>query len=309
MLPGSIARKDHVSVCICTYHRNGSLVRLLRNLSIQETKNLFSFSVVVVDNDARGFARETVEGLRAELGLDITYGIEPVRTIPAARNRALRLAHGNYIGIIDDDEFPPPNWLATLYQAIATFQVDGAVGPVFPFFEGKPPDWLVKGRLCDPAVHRTGTLLNWTQCFTGNNLIQRKVFDEHGLCFDESFRTGGSDQDFFRRAMDAGYRFVAVQEAPVYEVIAPSRWTRKYWVKRALVNGYNSRRYAAESGAVRRFALLLKSMVALPIYGLSLPVSACLGQHRFVQCLEKGAYHLSRVAASAGVELWKRRDF
>src|SRR5512139_278065 len=111
----SVSPADHISVCVCTYRRNELLQRLLRSLALQRTGGLFGYSVVVVDNDAGGHARETVARIEAEQLLDITYSIEPERTIPAARNHALRLARGNYIGIIDDDEFPPPHWLLRMY--------------------------------------------------------------------------------------------------------------------------------------------------------------------------------------------------
>ncbi len=301
---------DHISVCICTYRRNELLERLLRNLVVQQTGGLFDVSAVVVDNDAQGFAREPVARLRGELALDCLYAIEPERTIPAARNHALDLARGNYIGIIDDDEFPPPGWLLRMYEGIRTFAVDGALGPVHPFFAQTPPAWLVKSGLCDLPSYRTGTLLHWSQTRTGNVLLKKEVFDKHGLCFDPRFRTGGSDQEFFRQAMARGCRFVAIEEAPVYEAVPPVRWTRKYWIKRALVNGFNAQKYAAGGmSCTRRAALTLKSLMAAPIYALATPVCACLGQHRLMNCLEKGAYHLSRAGASAGIELWSQRDF
>lgn len=305
-----ISTSDHISVCISTYRRNQLLEWLLRNLAVQQTGGLFTFSLVVVDNDAAGSARNTVTRLAAELKLDVTYSIEPERTIPAVRNHALRLARGNYIGIIDDDEFPPPDWLLRMYEGIRTFGVDGALGPVHPFFAQTPPSWLMQSGLCELPSWRTGTLLHWSQTRTGNVLLKKEVFDKHGLAFDPKFKTGGSDQEFFRQAMARGCRFVAVQEAPVYEVVPPTRWTRKYWIKRAMVNGFNAKRYAATGmNWSRRTFLALKSIIAVPAYVLALPVGACLGQHRLIQCLEKGAYHLSRACATVGIELWNRRDF
>jgi succinoglycan biosynthesis protein ExoM len=306
----SVHPDDEISVCVCTYRRNELLERLLRNLALQRTGGLFEYSIVVVDNDAGGHARETVARIQAELRLDVTYSIEPERTIPAARNHALRLARGNYIGIIDDDEFPPPYWLLRMYEGIQTFAVDGVLGPVHPFFVGAPPAWLVKSGICELPVHRTGTLLNWSQTRTGNVLVKKDVFDRHGLSFDPRFRTGGSDQEFFRQAMAWGYRFVAVEEAPVYEVVPPVRWSRKYWIKRALVNGFNARRYASGGMSRARQALLtFKSAVGAAICALALPVCACIGHHRLIICLEKGCYHLSRACASFNLELWKDRDF
>lgn len=248
--------------------------------------------------------------MQAELGLDITYSVEPERTIPAARNHALRLARGNYIGIIDDDEFPFPEWLLRMYDGIQTFAVDGALGPVYPFFVGAPPAWLVKSGMCDAPVYRTGTLLHWSQAFTANVLMKKDVVDNHGLAFDLRFRTGGSDQEFFRQAMARGCRFVAVEQAPVYEVVPPARWTRRYWAKRALVNGFNARRYASLGMSRRRqIVLTLKSAVGTAVYGAALPVCACLGSRRLITCLEKCCYHFSRLCADFGVELRKTRDF
>jgi len=78
------------------------------------------------------------------------------------------------------------------------------MGPFLLFFDQPPPAWLIKARLCGFPVRRTGTLFRWTKTRTGNVLLKREVFERRGLRFDERFRTGGSDQDFFRRAMTLG---------------------------------------------------------------------------------------------------------
>jgi len=302
--------KDHISVCICTFRRNQMLARLLRNLKLQESGGLFDFSVIVVDNDAAGPARETVTRMKADLGLDIEYGIEPEQTIPAARNHALRLARGNYIGIIDDDEFPPQHWLITMYRAIKAFDVDGALGPVFPFFEQQPPAWLLKGRFCERQVLRTGTLLEWSQTRTGNVLLKKEVFDKHQIRFDLKCKTCGSDRLFFKRAMQAGYRFVAVEEAPVYETVPPERWTRSYYLRRALIHGgYAHKNIEDELRGSPRWTVPLRSSTALIAYTIALPFSAFLGNHLLVKCLEGGGYHLSRLLSMLGIELVKQRDF
>ena len=302
--------KDHVSVCVCTYRRNKSLERLLRNLAEQETARLFDFSVVVVDNDAAGLARETVIRLKTELNLDITYEIETQQTIPAARNHALRVARGNYIGIIDDDEFPPQVWLIAMYRAIHTFDVDGVLGPVHPFFECNPPAWLLKGKFCERPVYRTGTFLNWGQTRTGNVLLKKDVFEKHQLCFDEKFVTGGSDREFFKQAMRAGCKFVAVNEAPVYEIVPPERFKKSYYLKRALVNGFNSYKNTTDQRhGFSRVTNPIRSSVALMIYALGIPFCACLGTHIIMRILEKSFHHFSHLLAMGGIELVKKRNF
>jgi glycosyltransferase involved in cell wall biosynthesis len=279
-------------------------------LALQETIGLFSLSVVVVDNDANGPARATVLKVRKELGVRIRYSIEAEHSIPAARNHALTIADGNYIGIIDDDEFPPQEWLLRMYQGIQLFEVDGCLGPVHPFFEQTPPAWLTRGRFCERPVYRTGTILHWDQTRTGNVLLKRDVLDGHDLRFDERLTTGGSDKDFFKRAMLKGCRFVAVDDAPVYELVPPERWKKSYYLKRTLVNGFNAQRnYSAEMHGLSMIAIPLKSIAAVVCYALLIPVCACLGMHMVMKCLERGGHHLSRLLGMFGVELIKNRDF
>lgn len=301
--------RDHISICICTYRRNDTLRRLLRKIALQDTSTFFDVSVVVVDNDAAGPARQTVETIGVDFGLNITYGIEPVQTIPAARNHCLQLAHGNYVAIIDDDEFPPQHWLITMYRAIQTFEADGALGPVHPFFEEEPPGWLVKSRFCERPVHRTGTLLNWDQTRTGNVLLKKSVFDEHGLCFDLNCKTSGSDKEFFREAMQLGYRFVAVEEAPVYERVTPERQTKSYYLRRALLQASNERRFRApQLKGLQKVAAPTRAFVALCVYLMLLPFAAFVGSHAIIKYAEKVAYHSAWLLAMFGVNLSKQRN-
>lgn len=101
-----------------------------------------------------------------------------------------------------------------------------------------------------------------------------------------------------------------VEEAPVYEIVPPERWTKSYYLKRALVNGFNSHRYIVnEKRGFSRVALPVKSTVAVLSYALAAPFCACLGSHVLMNCLERGCHHLSRLLAMLGIELVKTRDF
>lgn len=307
---GSEAARDHISVCVCTFRRPATLERLLCGLARQATGGAFSVSVVVVDNDPDGSARELVARVGAGTALGLVYEVEPERSIPAARNHALRLAEGNFIAIIDDDEFPGDDWLMTMHSAVRAGGVDGALGPVLPHFEGTPPRWLIRGRFCERPVIPTGTVLTWDQTRTGNVLIRKSVFEKGRLTFDLKWRTSGSDRAFFKQAMQAGFRFIAVAEAPVFETVPPERWKAGYYVKRALVHGYNSyRNNKNDLGWPRRLLFALKSTVAVGGYAILLPFSLPVGKHAAVKLLEKGAHHLSGLAAMAGIELVKKRDF
>jgi glycosyltransferase involved in cell wall biosynthesis len=285
------------------------LRRLLNTLSILETQGLFDYSIVVIDNDAEGRARECVSRAQQELGLDIVYEIEPTNTIPAARNHALRIAKGNYIGIIDDDEIAPADWLITLYRAIKTFDVDGALGPVYPFFERTPPTWLVKSGLCERPVIRTGTLLRWDDTRTGNVLLSKDVFTKNDLWFDLNCKTSGSDKEFFREAMNKGCRFVAVKEAPVFETVPPERQTVGYYFRRYRIQASNERKFRAPLlRGVSRVTAPLKALAALSTYCVLLPLAAVVGGHLALRLALKIVYHGSWLLTMLGLDLARNRN-
>ena len=301
--------RDHISVCVCTYHRNQLLWNLLRTLSHQQTDGSFSVSVVVVDNDADGPAEQTVNTARSRFGMDITYGVEAERSIAAARNHTLRLATGNHIAFIDDDELAPGGWLLTMYQALRTFGVDGVLGPVIPYFEAFPPQWLVKSGLCERPVIRTGALLRWKDTRTGNVLLRRDTFDRNNLLFDLKHRTGGSDMVFFKEAMDRGCRFVSVEEAPVYEVVPPERQRIRYYIRRHILQGSNERKYRAPM--LRGMSKILapaRTALALAVNSVLFVLGAPFGGHYVAKYGAKVAYHLSWLLTMVGFDLAKERD-
>jgi succinoglycan biosynthesis protein ExoM len=302
--------KDNITVCICTYHRDAMLEHLLRTLASQDTGGLFTVSIVVVDNDSAAPSKALVMRLGEELGIRVVYEVEPIRTIPAARNHALRLAEGNFIAMIDDDEFAPATWLLTMYRALHTFNVHGVLGPVFPFFQQPPPAWLLRGQFSGAPAIATGTLMRWQQTYAGNSLLKTEVCSKLGVRFDESYTIGGEDRAFFQKAMDAGCRFVAVEEGAVYETVPPERWTKKYYFRRAIANGLNAHRADVANGwSVSKVVTYLKSAVAVCVYALLLPFTVLFGDHLLVSVLERGGHHLSRLCATVHVPLLKDRGF
>src|SRR5205823_4432035 len=126
---------------------------------------------------------------------------------------------------------------------------------------------------CERPGYDTGTVIDWKKGRTGNVLLKMRIFDGVKEAFKPELLTG-EDQDFFRRMIENGYVFVWCKEALAYEVVPPGRWKRSFMLRRALFRGKISIRQK-EAGAF----LIPKSIVALPIYFLSLPFMLLLGQH------------------------------
>ncbi|MES2693319.1 MAG: glycosyltransferase [Verrucomicrobiota bacterium] len=282
----------HIAVCICTFRRPELLRRLLRELDRQDTAGLFTFSIIVVDNDAQLSGRSVVEEFAARSRIAAHYYAEPRQNIALARNRTIENATGDYIAFLDDDEFPVPDWLQLLFANCSRPRIAGVLGPVRPHFDTTPPRWLVAGRFCERPEHPTGTVMPGGKCRTGNVLFRREILAGDPAPFRAEFGTGGEDVDFFQRMTQRGHVFVWCNEAIAYEVVPPSRWTRSFFLKRALLRGRNNLKLGHD-----RLRALMTSFVAVPAYSLLLPATLFLGQHVFMKYGIKFCDHLGRVLA------------
>lgn len=297
--------RDHVSVCICSYKRNVLLGYLLGKLEKQFLEQPFDGSVVVVDNDSAGSARDTVLAFKKTTTVPVDYHIEPEQNISLARNKSIRNAKGNIIVFIDDDEFPGEGWLHNLYKTYKEYDADSVFGPIKPCYEIEPPKWVIKGKLHERESFETGTRIHYARYTrTGNVLISKKILEDTQSPFDPRFgRTGGEDTEFFRKKIDARCVLVWCEEAPVYEHIPPGRLTRSYFLKRALLRGVVNGKYSTFN-----VFETMKSFVAFLLYTVSLPLLLLGGHHLFMKYLIKDCDHIGKLIAMAGIDLIKERD-
>src|SRR5271167_1755972 len=297
-------RKNHISVCICTFKRAALLRLLLDHLETQKTDGRFTFSAVVADNDSEGSARAVVDSFRRGAKTEVVYCLQPVpKNIAMTRNVAVANADGEFIAFIDDDEYPEDNWLVNLFNTcVTTESVAGVLGPVRPYFESEPPKWASKGRFFERAEFPTGYKLNFDQARSGNVLFRAEILKSLEIPFREHFNTAGEDVDFFRRLMANGYTFVWCNEAVALEIVPASRCTRRYLLRRALLRGSNFSKHPTQ-----RIKNGLKSLIAAPCYAISLPVLLLFGQHVFLKYLIKFLDHFSRLMSYAGVPLVKEQ--
>lgn len=286
---------EQISVCVCTYKRPHLLKRLLEGLAHQSTDGLFTYLVVVADNDQARSAEAQVSEFAAQSPIAIRYCVEPRQNIALARNKAIENAEGDFVAFIDDDEFPTKQWLLTLFQACREYDVDGVLGPVKRHFDVQPPEWVVKGMFYERSTYPTGTVLSWGDGRTGNVLLKKKVFASGEQPFRPEFRAG-EDQDFFRRMIEKGHKFIWCNEAVAYEVVPPTRWNRTIMLRRALLRGATAR-LQPNCGALA----IAKSLVAVALYTPALPFALVLGHHRFMDLLIRLFDHLGKLLAFVGL--------
>ncbi|MGA8151666.1 MAG: glycosyltransferase [Terriglobales bacterium] len=296
-------QKPHISVCICTYKRPDLLRRLLTRLDDQQAEGLFSYSLVIGDNDCLQSARSVVEAFSAASKLTVTYCVEPRQNIALMRNKVIEKASGEMIAFIDDDEFPTSDWLGNLLRTCIAHDVDGVLGPVRPYFDFDPPQWAKTGKFFERPAYKTGYRLDWRETRTGNVLFKRKILQQVNIPFMPVFDSGGEDIDFFRRMIEKGFSFAWCNEAVVYEVVPRSRCTRTYLLKRALQRGSNFPKQSRD-----RVRNLSKSLIAVPCYALALPILALFGQTVLLQYVIKLCDHTSRILGFLGLRLVPARQ-
>src|SRR5579862_756581 len=194
---------ERIVIAIPTYRRPLSLKRLLDAIGRLQTR--CDVAVLVADNDAEqkeGFA--LCQRLAPAYRWPLTAVVAPERGIAQVRNvlveQALRDEKASFVAMIDDDEWPAPDWLDQFLAVQRQTGADVLQGSIL--FEQEGNDGAV------PDIRRPTGPIAMLQG-AGNLLIQRRVLEETPRpWFDPAFAlTGGEDFEFFTRLAKAGRHF------------------------------------------------------------------------------------------------------
>ena len=268
----------------------------------QDTEGMFNYSIVVVDNDAEASAHSVVAEIAERSPVATTYCVEPLQSIALARNRAIGNSSGDFVAFIDDDELAPASWLLALYRTCVRFGTDGALGPVKPRFDVEPPGWIIRGGFYERATFPTGHVIRWQEGRTGNTLLRSNLLQDLSQPFDPAFVTG-EDQDFFRRMIERGCRFVWCNEALVDEIIPPSRFQRTFMMRRAFLGGKIA---TAHPGV--GWADTVRSLATVAYCSCVLPLSLPAGHHHFMKNLLRVCYHGGKLLTLVGLNWSEDKD-
>jgi succinoglycan biosynthesis protein ExoM len=292
----------HVCLCVPTFRRPEGLRKLLAH--VERLSYAGAISVIVVDNDAEARAgAAVVEQVAATFRFPLTCIVEPRRGQTYAYNSAFvaacrATAAPDYVAVLDDDEYPDPNWLSEMIRVAGEYGADIVGGPVFPVFDN-PDHWLAQSGFYAPSRNATGPVAMIYGA--GNMLIRKSVLEQY---LDEPFQhvyafTGGSDYDFFWRCRNDGRSFAWADAAQVFETTPQSRTTVGYVLRRKFRNGTEATRLERKflhtvAGTLRRWCIGL-GLIGLGI--LSLPVAALRGRRAIMASLIQAARGAGRIAA------------
>jgi cellulose synthase/poly-beta-1,6-N-acetylglucosamine synthase-like glycosyltransferase len=145
----------------------------------------------------------------------LTYIIQENRGASAARNTALRVARGEYVAILDSDDYWSPDYLSSQVSAL---DADRTVDVVYPDAIVFSPDRKSTRRFSDffpvrGEVSFLRVLAGKCQIY-GGVTARREAFLRAGL-YDENLRTG-EDLDLWLRILKTGGRIAYNDRALAY---------------------------------------------------------------------------------------------
>jgi len=303
------------AVCVCTSGARTALLNAcLISLINQELPDDYSMLILIIDNSLEGDVKSKVKN--AEIIDDkLLFCRESCQGIPFARNAAIREAvalNVDYIAFIDDDEIAPPNWLFRLISGINANEADVIVGEVSRC-ENQEEAVLAAYSYC--ATSELSNLPQVNTAVTSNVLFNAGlVKDPLNLDFDENMVFGGSDREFFMRAILAGSKIVSAKSEFVFETWPAERREIKYLLMRWLRYGVSfNYRYRKNLHPAKAYTLIwlmfFYKLLGAPVKLVMLPVRRIWDKRSIRRLIGVSvadiAYGLGCIAPLVGIQLNK----
>jgi len=194
-----------ISVVIPCRDGAGVLAKQLDALLAQLTST--EFEIVVADNGSTDGTADLVRSYPDPRVRVVDAGRAPGANV--ARNVGIAAAKGEYILLTDADDVVHAGWIEAYHRAFlgGAQAVGGGLDRILG--DGT---LLARERRLYPALARKDVFANGTNCGFTRELFSRV----HG--FDESFKGGADEVDFFWRVAEAGFMLEFVPEAVVSKV-------------------------------------------------------------------------------------------
>ncbi len=189
-----------VSLIICCHNRADLLPQTLESALAQHYRPV---EIIVLDDGSE----DGTEVLMKGYGDRIRYHRQPNQGIAVARSNACRLAKGEYITFLDDDDLIPPNRIEWLLEALnrhpkAVFSV-GDLEYIDEFGRPTGRRWLPENYYGtqEPILFEKGDeAVLWPRVAAlPHTTLFRRVDGEAIGWFDPRYRTAGEDKDFYAR--------------------------------------------------------------------------------------------------------------
>jgi glycogen(starch) synthase len=211
-----------VSIIINTDGRAKSLSNCLESLQYLKYPN---FEVVVVAGPTRDGTHELCESY----GDHIVYADCPERNLSMSRNISIQISSGEFVGFLDDDSIPEPEWLSDVMPAFKDETV-GVAGGFLHDHTGKTYQWTFgtvdRYGAADTSYNRPTPEFNFPFSFhyphvMANSVFRRKAIVEVGG-FDEEYEYFLDESDIILRFVDSGWKIAQLNNGFIHHKYMPS---------------------------------------------------------------------------------------
>jgi glucosyl-dolichyl phosphate glucuronosyltransferase len=134
-----------LTLLVCTYNRSKDLGELLETAIAQETGGVFTYEVLVVDNNSTDDTRKVIESFIDAGHSRLRYLFEARQGKSYALNTGLGNVRGRLHVIVDDDQILPSDWARKIVEGFRLHpRVAFIGGKILPIWQVDPPGWLTK---------------------------------------------------------------------------------------------------------------------------------------------------------------------
>ena len=227
------------TVVICTYNRSKLLNETMAQLRHLNTVDCGDWEILVVNNNC---SDDTDAVIQRHVGaLPVRRLWEPQPGKSYAANLAVREAKGDLVLWIDDDVLVDREWLNAYVEAARLYpEVSFFGGPIVPWFESEPPEWLVRHLPLISGCFATRTAFEEPVTpisarylpFGANMGMRRRCLEDS--CFDINLgpvgRTNYQDEDvvLLQKLLDRGMQGLWIKKAGVQHFIPAERLAERY---------------------------------------------------------------------------------
>lgn len=231
------------TVVICTYNGEQRLPQVLERLRSQVGTEAFTWNVLIVDNNSQDGTARLVRDYQTRWAteLEIRYTFEPRQGLAYARRRAMNQVQSPWVGFLDDDNWPAPNWVRAACEFAREHPEAGAFGSrIQGQFEVDPPPNFQRIACFFALIDRgerprqysptrgvlpagAGMAINtevWHRCVPAQPLLK-------GVC-GSSLATKGEDVETLSYIRQAGYPIWYNPQMQLWHYIPKERFARDY---------------------------------------------------------------------------------
>lgn len=133
-----------ITIAVCTWNRSSLLEKTLDRMTHLILPSFCTWEIVVVNNNCTDSTDRVIDAYSDKLPLKRIF--ESQQGLSNARNAAIAAAQGEYIIWTDDDVLVDEDWIKGYVDAFRAHPEAVLFGgPVQPWFEGDPPNWILEG--------------------------------------------------------------------------------------------------------------------------------------------------------------------